>query len=471
MIDNHNVSQLENSGASYKSNTSTESFGYKQELKKVLKTRDLVIFGMVFMAPVSAQTLFGSLDQVSRGHAVLAYLLGLLAMIFTAYCYGKMAEAYPIAGSTYSFTSRAIHPYLGFLAGWSILLDYILIPMLLYKLSAVFTLELFPSIPLWLMLLIFVLPVTLFNYLGAQTTSRVNLVMTAIMLLSIVCFVGFAIKALLHGDGVGTVFSMKAIYNPQTFSMHSLLAGTSIAVLSYLGFDAVTTMAEDSNVTGKMVGRSGIFACVICAVFYIAQVYFATMVSPDFNSFKSTDTAFFEIATKIGGSGLATVLTLVIAISGISTALAGQAAASRLLYGMGRDQVLPRFFAYIHPKFKTPVYSILFMAVIGYVGAVLIDLNTLFLIIVFGALVGFICVNLSVFSEFFLKRKIRSGFGVFSYVLFPLIGLSVCGYILWGMETIGHIVGLSWLGIGIIYLAFSSRGFTKSVEVFKGDSF
>jgi amino acid transporter len=470
-MDNQVVSRSENHGASYKTNTNTQSLGYKQELKRVMKTRDLVIFGMVFMAPVSAQTLFGSLDQVSKGHAVLAYLLGLLAMIFTAYCYGKMAEAYPIAGSTYSFTSRALHPYLGFLAGWSILLDYILIPMLLYKLSAVFSMELFPSIPLWLMLLIFVLPVTLFNYLGAQTTSRVNLFMTGIMLLSIVIFVGFAIKALLHGEGVGTVFSMKAIYNPQTFSMNSLLAGASLAVLSYLGFDAVTTMAEDSNVTGKMVGRSAILACVVCAVFYIAQVYFATMVAPDFHSFKSADTAFFEIATKIGGNTLATILTLIIAVSGISTALAGQAAASRLLYGMGRDRVLPQFFAYIHPKFKTPVYSILFMAVVGYMGAVMIDLSVLFLIIVFGALIGFMFVNLSVFFEFFLKRKMRSGWGIVSNVLFPLIGLSVSGYILWGMEPIGHIVGFSWLGLGIVYLLFSSKGFTKSVEVFKANSF
>lgn len=471
MIDNHNNSQADNIGTSYGTATTSESLGYKQELKKVLKTRDLVIFGMVFMAPVSAQTLFGSLDQVSQGHAVLAYLLGLLAMIFTAYSYGKMAEAYPIAGSTYSFTSRALHPYLGFLAGWSILLDYILIPMLLYKLSAVFTMELFPSVPLWLMLLIFVLPVTFFNYLGAQTTSRVNLAMTVIMLLSIVCFVGFAVKALLHGEGAGTVFSMKAIYNPQTFSMNALLSGTSIAVLSYLGFDAVTTMAEDSNVTGKMVGRSAILAIVVIAVFYIAQVYFATMVSPDYHSFKSTDTAFFEIATKIGGGGLATVLTLVIAISGIATALAGQAAASRLLYGMGRDRALPQFFAFIHPKFKTPVYSILFMAVVGYIGAVVIDLNVLFLIIVFGALVGFLCVNLSVFSEFYVKRKMRSGLGFVTNLIFPLIGLAVCGYILWGMDPIGHIVGLSWLGLGIIYLLISSKGFTKTVDVFKADSF
>jgi len=441
------------------------------ELKRVLKTRDLVIFGMIFMAPVSAQTLFGSLTQVSKGHSVLAYVIGLFAMIFTAYCYGKMAEAYPIAGSTYSFTSRAIHPYAGFLAGWSILMDYVLIPMLLYKLSAVFAMELLPSVPLWFMLLLFVIPVTVFNFLGAQTTARVNLLMTGIMLLSIVVFAGFAVHALLNGAGVGRVFSMQGIYNPETFSWSALISGSSIAVLSYLGFDAVTAMAEDSNVSGKMVGRSAIMACVVCAVFYFAQVYFATLIAPDFNSFSSIDTAFFEIATAVGGSGLATSLTLVIAVSGISTALAGQAAASRLLYGMGREQALPKFFAYVHPKYQTPVYSILFLAIAGYIGAVWIDLSVLFLIIVFGALLGFICVNVSVFIEFYVKRKQRSTAGFIQYVLFPLTGILVCGYILWGMERIGHIVGFSWLAVGLIYLIFASKGFRKKVEMFSEDAF
>lgn len=445
--------------------------GHKAELKRVLKTRDLVIFGMVFMAPVSAQTLFGSLAQVSQGHAVLSYIVGLVAMIFTAYSYGKMAEAFPIAGSTYSYTSRAIHPYVGFIAGWCMLLDYVLIPILLYKLSAIYAMELLPSIPLWLMLLLFVVPVTMFNCIGTQVASRVNLFMTAIMVISIVLFVGFAIKALLHGVGVGSVFSMQGIYNAQTFTWPSLIGGASIAVLSFLGFDAVTTMAEDSSVSGKMVGKAAVLACIVSAVLYVAQVYFATLTFPNFTAFQSPDTAFFEIATLVGGSGLATLLALIISLSGISTALAGQAAASRLLYGMGRERVLPKFFAHIHPKYKTPAYSILFMAAAGYIGAVLIDLSVLFLIIVFGALIGFLCVNLSVFIEYYIKRKERSFLAFVPYVVFPLAGLIVCAYIMWGMERIGHIVGGSWLALGIIYLAIMSKGFTKKVEMFKEDSF
>ncbi|MGO0059181.1 APC family permease [Brevibacillus fluminis] len=448
-----------------------ESMGYKQELKRVLKTRDLIVFGMVFMAPVSAQTLIGNLSIVSAGHAVLAYLVGLLAMLFTAYSYGKMAGAFPIAGSTYSYTSKAIHPYLGFIAGWCILLDYLLIPMLLYKLSAVFALELFPTVPLWLMLLIFLVPVTLFNYYGAKATSRINLIMTGFMLLSIVLFVIFAVKALLGGAGAGAIFSMKGIYNSATFSWDSLIAAASIAVLSYLGFDSVTTMAEDSDVTGKMVGRAALWALVISTFFYVAQAYFAALVAPDFHSFQSPDTAFFEIATKVGGDGLALICTLIISISGISTALAGQAAASRVLYGMGRDRVLPNLFAFLHPKHKTPVYSILFMAVVGYIGSLLIDLGYLFLIIVFGALIGFICVNLSVFTEFYVRRKQRGGLGFFTNLVLPLIGLIICLYILWGMDRIGHLVGISWMAVGIIVLAIMTQGFKRTGEILKEETF
>lgn len=429
----------------------------EQSLKKVFKTRDLVIFGMVFMAPVSAQTIFGELTQVSNGHAVLSYLIGLIAMTFTAVCYGKMAGAFPKAGSTYSYTSQAIHPKIGYMAGWSILLDYLLIPMLLYKLSAVFLMELLPSVPLWIMLLLFVLPVTFSNYFGAKITSRVNVIMTILMLLSLVLFIGFAMKSLIEQGGIGSLFSMQSIYNPETFTIDSLITGASLAVLSYLGFDAVTTMSEDSKVTGKMVGRAAILALLISSFFYILQVYFATVVTPDSTSFASQETAFFEIATTVGGSGLATICTLIIAISGISTALAGQASASRILYSMGRDQTLPNILARLHPKYQTPYVSIIILAIVGYIGAVFIPLSILFQVIVFGALIGFLCVNLSVIFEFYVKRKERGIRGFLINLLIPLLGLSVCSYITLGMGPIGKIVGISWIVLGFVTFMINKK--------------
>ncbi len=429
------------------------------ELKKVLKTRDLVIFGLVFMAPVSAQTLFGELSALSQGHAVLSYLFALVAMLFTASSYGVMAGHYPKAGSTYNYTSQAIHPNVGFVAGWAILLDYLMMPILLTKLSAIFMLELLPFVPLWAMLLAFLIPITLFNYFGTKLAARVNLFMMMAMLFSLVLFIGFAIKSLASDGGVGAVFSMQGLINSGTFSTGVVVSGASIAVLSYLGFDAVTTMAEDSQVTGKMVGTAAVICLLFASVFYIGQVYFATLIMPDFTAFGSQDTAFFEIAVAVGGSALATICTLIIAISGISTGLAGQSAGSRILFGMGRDQVLPKFFAHLHEKYKTPSNSIIILAILGYAGALFLPLDLIFSIMVFGALIGFICVNLSVIIEFFFRKKKRQGKQLFLYLLFPLLGIIICGFIMINMDLLGLVVGSFWVIIGIVLLVIRIKYF------------
>ncbi|MGG1246127.1 APC family permease [Bacillus spizizenii] len=427
-------------------------------LRKVMKTRDLVIFGMVFMAPVSAQTLFSELSRVSTNHAVLSYLVALVAMLFTALSYGKMAGTFPSSGSTYSYTSKAIHPVAGFIAGWGILLDYLLMPILLCKLSAVYALELFPGVPFWFMLLVFFLPVTISNSLGAAVSSIVNIFMTAIMLISLFLFVGFAIKHISATDGMQGLFTFKGLYQADTFSFQTMMAGASIAVLSYLGFDAVTTMAEDSTVKGKMVGRAAVIALFMSAFLYCIQAYFATLITQTIGTLKSPDTAFFEIAQTVGGNSLALLITLVISISGISTALAGQASSSRIIFSMARDKRLPASFAKLHPRFKTPYISILTLAVLGYLGALCIPLSIVYTIMVFGGLIGFICVNLSVISEFSIKRRKMKGLGFFSYFLFPAIGFLISTFILFSMDVIGKTVGVLWLIFGLVILGLTEKG-------------
>ncbi|WP_257347393.1 APC family permease [Pseudalkalibacillus decolorationis] len=441
------------------------SKGDKQELKRVLKTRDLVIFGIIFISPNSAQSLFGGLTYTSQGHGVLAVVVGLLAMIFTAFSYGKMASVIPKAGSTYSYATHSLNPSLGFMAGWAILLDYLIFPMLVYKLSSTFAMELLPFFPLWLMLFLFIIPMTFFNYFGMKLTSHLNLVMLIIKLLSVLLFVGFAIYALVNGVGTGKIISLDGIYNSETFSVNALVAGSSIAVLSYIGFDAITALTEDTNVSGKTVGRATIITCLISAFLIGIQVYFATLIKPDFNGFQNIDTAFYEVAIAAGGSGLAAATTLMLIVTGAATALAGQASGSRVLFGMGRDKVLPVFLSYLHPKHKTPVYSIFILAITGYIGALLIPVSAFFLIVVFGALIGFILVNISVIVEFFIKRKERKGIYFFSNLLSPLTGTAVCVYILFGMPFIGKIVGVSWLLIGFLYLILKTRVFKKQVTL------
>ena len=430
-----------------------ESFGYKQELKRSLSVRDLVIFGIVFMAPVSSMTLFGIMSLSSQGHNFLSYVFGLIAVLFTALSYGKMVKAYPIAGSTYSYTQRAVNPKLGFLAGWVMLLDYFLIPMLLYVVSANFANALFPAIPVWGWVLIYLIPVTIVNLVGVQVAAKVNFIITGLMIIAVFAFVFAAVKFALTGD-TGGIFSLKVIYNPDTFSWGGILAGSVLAISSYLGFDAITTLSEEVDGTSEKISKAIIIACVIETLIYLSVAYFGSLTVPDFNSFNNPDTAFFDITMKVGGAALQTFVTLVIAISGASTAMAGQSAASRLLYGMGRDNLIPaKFFAYLHPKYKTPTYSVLFMGLVGGIGALTLSMGTLAEMVTFGGLFGFMCVNLSVINHYFIKNK--SG-KIIAHVLFPLFGMIVCVFILFSMSHLAKIVGFSWMGIGILYLVIRS---------------
>ncbi|MFK2826403.1 APC family permease [Bacillus sp. B190/17] len=436
----------------------------EQDLKRVLRTRDLVIFGLIFISPNSAQSLFGELTFSSGGHGVLSVFIGLIAMIFTAASYGKMASIVPKAGSTYSYVTHSLNSNLGFIAGWAILLDYLIFPMMIYKLSSTFALELFPFIPLWLMLLILIIPMTFFNYRGAKLTAHLNTIMLSVKLISVLLFVGFSVYALTNSGGIESLVNINGIYREDSFSMSAVIAGASIAVLAYIGFDGITALAEDAKVSGKTVGQAAMITCVISSLLIGIQVYFASVIQSQLGVLKHTDTAFYDIASAVGGGGLAAVTTVILIVTGTATALAGQASGSRVLFSMGRDGVLPAAFAYLHPKYKTPVYSVFLLSVLGYIGALIIPISVFFLIVVFGAIIGFIFVNTSVMIEFFIKRNERKGKHFITNFVSPLLGISVCLYILLGMETVGQIVGVCWMLVGGMVLVIKTQGFQKEIS-------
>jgi amino acid transporter len=393
-------------------------------------------------------TLFGIMHSSSQGHAVLSYAIAFIAMLFTAFSYGEMVTAFPVAGSTYSYTQRAVHPKLGFMSGWVMILDYFLIPMLLYLISASFANAIFPQVPIWAWVLIYAIPVTIINLIGVEVAAKANFIMTAIMFAAIIAFVISSIKYILTGDSLG--FSMATIYNTDTFSFKALISGSAVAVVSYLGFDAITTLSEETNVGGKKIGLAIMLACLIQTFIYVIVAFLATNIIPDYTQIVNPDTAFFEIAETVGGGFLQNFVTIVIMISGVGTALAGQSAASRLLYGMGRDKVIPeKVFAYLHPKFKTPFNSILFMSIIGTAGALVLNVGTVSELTAFGGLFGFTCVNLSVMVYYYFKNK--SG-KIVRHLIVPILGMGVCIYILLGLSTISKIVGFTWMAIGIVYL-------------------
>jgi len=432
---------------------SLEEYGYKQELKRTLGLRDLVVFGIVAMSPASCMTLFGLMATISQGHNLLAYAVGFIAMLFTAYSYGQMVEEFPIAGSAYSYTQRSVSPKLGFLAGWVMLMDYFLIPLLLFVVSAIFAHELVPQIPFMGWIVIYVVVVTFINIRGIAIAAKVNGIVTALLFASMLSFLVAAAKYALTGEGI-SLLSTTAVFNPKLFAFPAVIGASVLAVSSYLGFDSITTLAEEVKGSARKIKQAIFIALIVQTLLYFAMSYLGTVIAPDFTLFKNPDTAFFEMAYKVGGSALQIFITLLILISSGTTALAGQMAASRLLYGMGRDELIPKkFFSYLHPTYKTPVYNILFMGVAGLAGASVLSFMTLADMVAFGGLFGFICVNLSVIFHFFIKNK--SG-KLVRHVVFPLCGMIICAYILFGMSHLAKTVGFSWIGFGVVYLVVRS---------------
>src|SRR6202030_4193190 len=414
------------------SRLSIEEFGYKDQLHRALTTKDLVIYGMIFMVPIAPYSVFGFVYSDAKGMVPLAYLVGLVGMFFTAMSYASMSRAFPLAGSVYTYAQRGLHEAAGFFSGWLILLDYILIPSLLYLLSAVALRPILPTVPAWIWLVVFISFNAAANLIGIQFTARVNRYMLIMELVIVALFVILGLTALYGGAGAGRL-TLKPIYDAHAFSLATVAGATSIAVLSFLGFDRISTLSEENRGGRDAVGRATVLALLLVGALFMLQTWIATDLSAGMH-FGSPETAFYEIAERAGGAWLrlVTIIAVVIATA-IANAMAAQAAVSRILFAMARDGKLPSILAKVHPRFKTPYISTMAVALISLmVGLLFSDrLEDLTRVVNFGALTGFVLLHASVIHHYFYRR--RSGDWL-RHVVYPLTGLAIIVYVLCEMD-------------------------------------
>ena len=430
------------------------------EFKRVLTLRDLVIFGLAFVGPTAPYSMFGIASVKSQGHLPLVYLIAMVAMSFTAISYGRMAAAFPAAGSTYVYASKALHPGAGFLAGWAMTIDYILIPMLSVIFVGLTANKVWPEVPYAVWVVITAAVITIVNLRGIVMASRANYVMNAIMIASLVWFILLAVRALWGGVGEGHLLSAKPFFNPQTFSFSAVMGATSIAVLSFIGFDGVSTLAEDAKNPRRDIGRATVLVCFVAGALFVFQSYLAQMVWPDYTKFAPIETAFMDIGSLVGGNALFYFLSFVLVVAGFASAITGQASASRLLCGMGRDRLLPyRIFAYVHPRLGTPVYSVLLMGGLHLIGALILKYTEAAELVNFGAFIGFMAVNLCVIRHYWLGKRERR----LADLLLPALGFVVCLYIWLHLSRLAMGLGLLWMVIGVVYLLWLTRGFKHEI--------
>ena len=434
--------------------------GGAPRFRRVLSRGDLILYGLVILTPTAPYPVYGIVQQVSQGHAALSYLVAMVAMLFTAASYGKMSGAFPSAGSTYTYAQRALNEHVGFLAGWAMMLDYFLIPLLSVIYVALTAERLVPQIPYYAWAALSTIAITLINVRGIRVTARASTVMMIIMSACALLFVWLAARWVAASAGTGGLISAAGFYRPESFALRPLMLGAAIATLSYIGFDAISTLAEDTLRPERDIAVATVVVCVLQTVFCVATVYLAALAWPDYRSFPQTETAILDIGSRIGGPWMVGCLTFVLVVAGLASALTGQAGASRLLYGMGRDGVIPRsIFAYLDPRYSTPTRSIYLMGAISLIGAMAVRFQLAAELLNFGAFVGFILVNLSVIRHYYIRLGERRGVCLFTNLLFPLAGALVCSYVWMSLTGKAKLVGFAWLLAGVLYLAVLTRGF------------
>jgi amino acid transporter len=422
-------------------------------LQRRLGLPGVVLFGLAYMAPLIVLGTFGIVATTTEGTVPSAYLLALVAMLFTAASYGKMAATHPVAGSAYTYVRKAVDARAGFLVGWAVLLDYFFLPMVIWLIGGAYLSAEFPGVPNWIWLITFIALTTILNVLGIKIAEKANFVLMAFQILVIGFFVVLSVKQVLHvGDPLA---STQPFFHPGS-TLGTISGGAALATYSFLGFDAVTTLTEETTEPRKTIPRAILLTALIGGGIFIVLAYFTQLAHPG-STFTDESSAAFEIATTIGGNLFASFFLAGLVVAQFASGIAAQASASRLMFAMGRDGVLPRVFGKLQPKFATPVFGIVLTGLVGLV-ALSLDVSTSTSFINFGAFTAFTFVNVSVLATWL---RDRSGKRVLTWVVAPLIGAVVDLWLLLNLDGIALIFGLVWLAIGIVVLAAITRGFRR----------
>ena len=435
-------------------------------LKRVLGLSSLVLYGIILIQPTAPMPLFGAAVGLAHGHVVTTILIGMVAMLFTAISYGRMANAYPSAGSAYTYVSREIHPALGYFVGWGMIFDYVMNPIICVIWISKAAMNLIPEIPFPVYAVSFALLFTGMNLRGIESSARTNSIIATGLGVVIVLFLGAAIRYLFIHPPASAADWTRPFYDPKTFSFSSISAGASLAVLTYIGFDGISTLSEEVKNPRRNILLATVIVCLITGVLASIQVYFAQMVWPG-TQFPDQDTAFVYIAGRAGGQWLFHVVNIALLVATIGSGSGALMGASRLLYGMGRDNAIPgKFFAAINPRTHVPSNNIILVGVIVLIGAFLLTYSLGVQLLNFGALIAFMGVNASSFALYFLRNERKT----FTNFIVPVLGFSICLYLFLSLGFKAKIAGLCWLTTGVLYGAYRTSWFRKPLLFYRSEN-
>ena len=469
-------------------------------LRRTLTLWDLILYGVIVIQPVAPMSVFGVLSDRGHGHVVTTILVAMVAMLFTAVSYGRMARAYPSAGSAFTYVGQEINPALGYVTGWSMVMDYMLNPMICIIWCSQQAHVFAPAIPYWGWAIFFFLVFTMLNVQGVKTSARVNTGLAAAMGVVITIFFVTAARYIFGNPHDGAGFFTRPFYDPQLWNTQAVLGGTSIAVLTYIGFDGISTLSEEAENPRRNILLATVLTCLVIGILSACEVYAAQLVWPASEPFKEIDTAFTFVAGRAWAPMFAIVgFTLLVANFG--SGMGAQLGAARLLYGMGRSKALPQsFFGAIDPKRHVPRNNVIFVGVVALIGAFLISYALGAEMLNFGALIAFMGVNVAAYKRYQVRDSnsawtkigvpaltilvsligLSSGhlghyawlLGGMGWVILamtapPMAGFVICFLLWWNLSVPAKIVGSIWMAAGITFGAIKTRGFRGNLIDFE----
>lgn len=436
------------------------------QLRRSLGLWNLLIYGIVLIQPTAPMPVFGIVNNQAGGHVVTTLLIGMVAMLFTAISYGRMASAYPSAGSAYTYASRELHPIMGYITGWAMLMEYVFSPLICVIWCSKALQNIVPVLPYWAAAVFFALLFTVLNLRGIRTSARINEGLAAAMAIVIAVFFIAAFRYLLHYAPHIARFYSIPFYDPRTFSTSTLFSGTSIAVLTYMGFDGITTLSEEAKNPRRDILRATVLVCIVTGVLASMEVYAAQLIWPRGETFSSqtVDTAYAYVAGRAGGPLLFHLINSTLLLANVGSGMGAQLASARLLYGMGKGKAIPeKVFGMLEPRRRIPANNVVVIGAVALIGACAISYARGAELLNFGAFVAFMGVNAAAFARDLRCKDSRQILPLLS----SLLGFAICLFLWWNLSVEAKLFGTLCLGIAVAYAAYASRGFRKGALQFE----
>jgi amino acid transporter len=443
-------------------------------LNRTLGLWNLIIIGMVIIQPTAPMGIYGVISNKAHGHVVTTILLAMIAMLFTAISYGRMARVYPSAGSAYTYVGQEMHSALGYVVGWGMVMDYLINPLICIAFCAKAAMNILPGLSFYVWIIFFAAFFTWMNLRGIKTSAQLNEALCAGMVVVVLLFLACVVRTLWHVHHDPGFFT-HPFYDPANFHASSIFAGTSVAVLTYIGFDAISTFSEEVRNPRRNILLATVLVCLITGLLSGLEVYAAQLIwgSKPFSS-DNVESAFAMVSGKAGGIVLFQIVNFTLLIANMGSGMGSQLAAGRLLYGMGRGNALPKsFFGAIEPKHRVPRNNILAVGAFALTGAALLEFFANRLgggayeigaqCLNFGAFIAFMGVNAAAFVHHLRHEQSKSLNGY----LVPALGFLICAFIWANLSSKALILGTVWMAAGITYGAFRTRGFRSELVTFE----